>query len=209
MACRGTMAGVMQRRRCAAVAALAALGLAGCGGSPEESAGKSPTAGASTRAPLTDASGAAAGTVVVTFSDRDTTFTIEATKLPPGLHGLHVHKVGRCEASSADPANPSTTGPFLSAGAHLAAEGQQHGAHDGDLPTLLVGENGTARLAITSDRLTRATVLDTDGSALVVHAMADNLANIPTRYAESGPDDMTRKTGDSGPRIACAVLTGP
>ena len=144
----------------------------------------------------------------MTVGDHETTLTIQATKLPPGLHGLHVHKVGRCEAPSADPANPATTGPFLSAGGHLSAEGQSHGSHDGDLPTLLVGENGAARLVITSDRLTRATVLDTDGSALVVHALPDNLANIPTRYAEDGPDDMTRRTGDSGARIACAVLTG-
>jgi len=198
----------MHRRRCAALVALAVLGLAGCGGSPETSTVKSSTTAAGTRAALRDATGADVGTVVVTFSDRDTTLTIEATKLPPGLHGLHVHKVGRCEAPSADPANPATAGPFLSAGAHLAVEGQSHGSHNGDLPTLLVGANNTARLAITSERLTRATVLDTDGSALVVHAMPDNLANIPTRYAEDGPDDMTRKTGDSGARIACAVLTG-
>jgi Cu-Zn family superoxide dismutase len=144
----------------------------------------------------------------VTVGDQETTLTIEATQLPPGLHGLHVHKVGQCQAPSADPANPATTGPFLSAGGHLAAEGQSHGSHDGDLPTLLVGENGDARLRITSDRLTRATVLDTDGSALVIHALPDNLANIPTRYSADGPDDMTLKTGDSGARIACAVLTG-
>ena len=192
---------------CAAVASLS-LALLGCGGSsPPTSAGSSTVADRITSR-LSEASGTDNGTVTVTFGSGVTTLTIEATHLPPGLHGLHVHKVGRCEASSADPAHPGTTGSFLSAGGHLATPGQLHGEHNGDLPGLLVAADGTGRLVLTSDHLTRRDVLDANGSAVVIHAMRDNLANIPPRYAPGGADEMTKKTGDSGARIACAVLRG-
>jgi Cu-Zn family superoxide dismutase len=190
---------------------LIVVGLSGCGGAPKTaSPGSSTPATAADQmaAPLLGVSGTQYGTVTVSFGGGATTLTIEGTHMPPGLHGLHVHKIGSCEASSADPAKPGTTGPFLSAGAHLAAPGQFHGEHNGDLPGLLVGADGTARLVTSSDRLTRANVLDADGSAVVVHAMRDNLANIPPRYAPGGADEMTKKTGDSGTRIACAVLKG-
>ena len=56
--------------------------------------------------------------------------------MPPGFHGLHLHAVGKCEPNSADPANPGTTGNFLSAGGHLAGGGAAHPEHAGDLPSL-------------------------------------------------------------------------
>ena len=41
----------------------------------------------------------------------------------------------------------------------------------------------------------------------LVHAGPDNYANIPTRYAAGGADAETKKAGDAGARIACAVIT--
>ena len=57
--------------------------------------------------------------------------------------------------------------------------------------------------------------MDADGSAIVVHASPDNLANIPSRYHSHTPDassttfgadTSTIGTGDSGDRIACGVV---
>jgi Cu-Zn family superoxide dismutase len=38
----------------------------------------------------------------------------------------------------------------------------------------------------------------------MVHAGADNFANIPDRYGE--PDQTTLNTGDAGGRAACGVV---
>ena len=50
-----------------------------------------------------------------------------------------------------------------------------------------------------------AELFDGDGSALIVHALPDNYANIPSRYA-AAPDAMTLSTGDAGGRLACGVI---
>jgi superoxide dismutase, Cu-Zn family len=112
--------------------------------------------------------------------------------LKPGFHGFHVHAVGACEGPA-----------FKSAMGHLKHAGQAHGGHDGDLPSLLVKRNGTATLRATTDRFTLNDLRDRDGSAVMVHAGADNYANIPPRYAPNGPDQETLDTGDSGDRVAC------
>ncbi len=189
-----------------AVAVTAALAACGTADDPTL-AGDDAAAAKAVSFPLKDAAGTDKGTVEVAFTDDGASLTVTATGLPPGLHGMHVHKTGRCEADSADPAKPQTKGAFLSAAGHLAEEGQSHGAHDGDLPSLLVREDGTATLSVASDRLTREAVLDADGSALMVHADRDNFANVPERYAPM-LDETTTKTGDAGKRIACAQLSG-
>jgi len=58
-----------------------------------------------------------------------------------------------------------------------------------------------------TDRFGIDTLRDTDGSAVMIHAGADNHGNIPTRYAPDGPDQVTRDTGDSGARIACGPVS--
>ena len=191
----------MPRLRTAALTLLTATMLAACGGNDPEAAGEGMTA------PLVDATGTEKGTVTIAFDDVAATVTVKAAGLAPGLHGLHVHKTGVCQPDSADPAKPETKGAFLSAEGHLAKEGQSHGDHDGDLPSLLVQEDGSAELVATSDRLTRADVLDDDGSAIMIHEMPDNFGNVPERYTPT-LDDTTKKTGDAGSRVACAVLEG-
>jgi superoxide dismutase, Cu-Zn family len=79
-----------------------------------------------------------------------------------------------------------------------------HGAHAGDLPSLLVTEDGEATLATATDRFSIADLRDADGSAVMVHSGADNFANIPARYG--GPDQETLSTGDAGSRLACGVV---
>lgn len=128
------------------------------------------------------------------------------TEAIPEFHGFHIHAIGQC-----DPNAPG--GPFMSAGGHLAHAGQTHGAHAGDLPSLLVMEDGTARLEFVTDRFELSDVKDDDGSAVMVHAGRDNFANIPERYVSTtsgqpGPDAATLATGDAGGRYACGVVEG-
>jgi Cu-Zn family superoxide dismutase len=123
--------------------------------------------------------------------------------LGEGFHGFHVHTVGKCET------------PFTTAGAHLNPAGVAHGAHQGDMPPLQVGKGGTTWVEFQTDRFTVDDLMDADGSAVIVHASPDNLANIPPRYHSHTPDASsttfgadasTTGTGDSGDRIACGVV---
>ncbi len=163
-----------------------------------------PSPGAGT--PLLDAQGRTVGAVATEQTDQGLAFRITATGMEPGFHGLHLHQIGKCEPNSPDPSDPSKTGAFLSSGGHLG-DGD-HPNHSGDLPSLLVGQDGSGSLTVVSQRLTREQLADGDGTALVVHAGPDNYANIPTRYASAGPDDETKKAGDAGGRVACAVVGG-
>lgn len=134
--------------------------------------------------------------------------TVGVTNLPAGFHGFHVHAKGVCDAQSKD---PDTGSPFFSAGGHLDLGSQPHDRHTGDLPNLLVGADGTATASSVTDRFQVSQLFDGDGSAIMIHDLADNYANIPDRYrnaaGEAGPDAETLKAGDSGSRIACGVIT--
>jgi superoxide dismutase, Cu-Zn family len=144
--------------------------------------------------PLVNASGQTIGTVRAWQTAGGVTFRVDATGLPHGLHGIHVHSVGRC-----DPPD------FASAGAHWNAAGRHHGfnnpqgPHAGDLPNVEVAANGVLGQAVTlpGAALTgtpgvSGVLLDADGAALVIHAGADDYATDPS--------------GNSGARIACAVI---
>jgi Cu-Zn family superoxide dismutase len=116
-----------------------------------------------------------------------------------GFHGFHVHETGVCEP------------PFESAGGHLAAAGEPHPDHIGDLPVLQVGAGGRSYQVTTTDRFSVGDLFDADGSAVIVHADPDNYSNIPERYTSSlsgepGPDAETLAAGDSGDRVACGVV---
>jgi Cu-Zn family superoxide dismutase len=74
-----------------------------------------------------------------------------------------------------------------------------------------VNQDGSAELRFTTDRFTLRELFDADGSAIIVHADRDNLANIPERYHSHtedvfGPDSATLATGDAGARFACGVV---
>lgn len=116
---------------------------------------------------------------------------VQVDGLTAGRHGIHLHAIGSC------------VGPaFTSAGGHHNPLGARHGldnpagAHAGDLPNLEVNIVGRGRIQAVSDRATLSlgstTLLDGDGSAIIIHA---------------GPDDqMTDPTGNSGARVACGVI---
>lgn len=143
-------------------------------------------------AELKNAKGETVGTANVWEDADGVRIAAQVRGIPPGKHGTHIHAVGKC-----DPAD------FMSAGGHFNPEGKKHGLkspagpHAGDLPNLEVGMDGTGRLEYVNKRVTLgagpASLFGAAGSALVIHANAD--------------DDMTDPTGNSGGRIACGVIT--
>ena len=164
--------------------------------------------GTTASAPLRDVNGAEMGTVkvVASQSSAQVIVRVRAPAAFAGFHGFHIHSKGVCDPAAVDPA-AGTVVPFFSAGGHLGGtQGQLHAGHDGDMPSLLVTENGTAQLRFKTDRLTLAKIFDADGSAVIVHAGPDNFANIPTRYSPTGPDAATLNTGDAGARAFCGVI---
>lgn len=139
------------------------------------------------------------------------TVTVETTAggiLAPGFHGLHIHSVGKCEADSVAPSG-GAPGNFNSAGGHLQVPGHTGHPASGDLTSLEVRSDGSAKLVTTTNAFTKADLSGPEGSALIIHEGADNFANIPPRYSvdgKPGPDEQTMSTGDAGKRVACAVL---
>jgi Cu-Zn family superoxide dismutase len=165
--------------------------------------------GATLHAVVRNVSNAQIGTIVIQAT-RDGKLIIagRVTGLTPGFHGFHIHAVGLCNPAATDPTGAPV--PFFTAGGHLNPGGAGHGNHAGDLPVLLVARDGTARAVTETTSVTVAQILDADGSAFIVHAGPDNLANIPARYSAAGvpgPDAATLGTGDSGGRVACGVIT--
>jgi Cu-Zn family superoxide dismutase len=144
---------------------------------------------------INDGSGNAIGTAKFTQVSDGVMVSVSVSDLTPGFHGFHVHATGDC------------TGPsFTSAGGHYDPDTVGHQHHAGDMPVLLVNDDGTAEARFVTDRFTLSELDDADGSALIIHSGPDNYANIPTRYSASGPDATTLATGDAGTRVGCGII---
>lgn len=167
---------------------------------------------------LKNATGAEVGTVrFLPTEDGKVRVRVVAADLTPGFHGYHVHTTGICDAAAMDASgNPS---PFFTAGGHFNPDATAtHGAHAGDMSPLLVAADGTAFLKFKTDRFTTAALMDSDRSAVIVHAGPDNLAHVPGTSATGGDryhshvddvfgaDTLTKATGDAGARFACGVI---
>ena len=120
--------------------------------------------------------------------------TLKATGLKPGLHGVHLHAVGKCEA------------PFTSAGGHFdpgpasnTDPDANHPFHMGDIPNLRVGADGSGTLQARTTRVSLSdgplSLFDQDGSAVIVHANPDQGITGAPKSGVSG-----------GPRVACGVI---
>lgn len=141
-------------------------------------------------AALADSSGRAVGQARLQQTPNGVLMLLELRNATPGVHALHIHDMGRCDRPS-----------FDSAGDHLAFAGQQHGlfnidAHAGDLPNIHVPT--TTQLSVeylipevTVDPGPRS-LLDSNGSALVIHADKDDYASQPA--------------GAAGDRLACGRI---
>ena len=119
---------------------------------------------------------------------------VDASALPAGPHGIHFHAAGICEGPK-----------FTTASSHFNPGAKKHGLasaegpHAGDLPQVDSATVSQGYYTVTTDRISltvgATSIFDADGTALVVHAVAD--------------DQVTDPTGNSGDRIACAVLAAP
>ncbi|KQM75667.1 hypothetical protein ASE76_07055 [Xylophilus sp. Leaf220] len=108
--------------------------------------------------------------------------------LPPRTeHGFHIHALGDCGDDG------------MAAGGHFDPQSLRHGrfgdpgVHAGELPSLHADSTGTATFSIESRAISLGSgPTGVIGRALVVHRDRD--------------DFRTQPAGDSGPRIACAVI---
>jgi len=173
----------MNKAGAAGIVLLAGCALvAGCAslssGGPQASAYLQPTRGNSV-----------SGTVSFTQTGDKVRMVAEVSGLKPGSeHGFHIHEVGDC-----------SSGDGMSAKGHFNPTGKPHGHytgaehHAGDLPPLKADAQGRARVEADLEGISvtpgPASIV---GRGLIVHA---------------APDDFkTQPTGNSGARIACAVI---
>ncbi len=116
--------------------------------------------------------------------------------LTPGKHAVHIHEKANCDCDD-----------FKCAGGHFdpgpsgnTDPDANHGFHAGDLPQLMVDEDGNGRLEALTTRVTLSpgpvSIIDTpEGTSLMIHANAD-----PHTPGESG-------SGHSGgPRLSCGPI---
>jgi Cu-Zn family superoxide dismutase len=141
-----------------------------------------------TSAPLLGSAGQQIGTVRMWETPGAVSFRVEANGLSVGRKGLHVHAVGRCDAPAF-----TTAGPHWNPATRKHGLSNPEGPHAGDLPNVPVAANGTLRETVVLSGASLTALGDTDGSALVLHAKED--------------DNVTDPSGNSGDRIACAVLS--
>ena len=170
-------------------AGILSLVVAGC--APALQAGAT---AAGTPVRLLDAQGRNVGSAVFSSAPNGVRINVNVVGLPPGVHGIHIHETGRCDAPA-----------FTTAGGHLNPTAREHGLenpqgpHAGDLPNLTVGADGRGEAEMVNTRVTLTpgtnSIFRPGGTALVIHATAD--------------DQRTSPSGNSGARIACGVIQEP
>jgi superoxide dismutase, Cu-Zn family len=127
---------------------------------------------------------------------RIVTIRLNVKGLKPGLHGVHLHAIGKCEA----PAFTAAGGHFDPGPAGNTDPDANHPFHMGDIPNVDVGKDGSGTLYAMTSRVTLSdgplSVFDADGTAIIVHANPDQGITGAPKSGVSG-----------GPRAACGVLT--
>lgn len=142
-------------------------------------------------AELRDPQGTAVGTAEFVEGSGGVAINANITGgVEPGEHGIHIHETG------------ALTPSFEAAGDHFNPTDNNHGfenpngPHAGDLENIVVGADGAVSYSTVNERVTLSggpnSLLDGDGSALVIHAMPDDYATDPS--------------GDSGDRVAAGVI---
>ena len=146
------------------------------------------TAQAPTTVDLKDGAGKAIGKATLVDAPKGVLLKVEVKGLAPGWHGLHFHEKADCSKSD-----------FTSAGGHTHGGGDRvHGLlnpkanETGDLPNIYIAADGTGSTEVFSSLTTLAALKDADGSAVLIHAGAD--------------DHQTQPIGGAGARVACGEV---
>ncbi len=145
------------------------------------------------KAELHDGQGASVGTAEFSSAAKGVSIQLNLTGLPPGVHGIHIHAVAKCEGPA-----------FTTAGGHLNPDMKHHGLdnpdgpHAGDMPNITVAADGTVKATVVAPGITMAmgddphSIFSNGGTAIVIHAMTD--------------DQKSDPAGMAGARIACGVI---
>ena len=154
-------------------------------------AGDAVTSPGVARAVFLNTKGDSIGTATLTETPNGVLIRADITDLPAGPHGFHIHQTGACDPE----------GGFESAGGHFNPDDSQHGfmveegPHAGDMANQTVAADGKLIVELVNEKVAfegDASLFDDDGSAIVIHATAD--------------DHRSQPSGAAGDRIACGVI---
>lgn len=146
-------------------------------------------------ADIVNVKGETIGLISLTEAPAGVIIHVKAQGLPAGAKAIHIHSVGDCSDHDKN---------FAASKGHVNVAGKKHGLmnpegpDNGDLPNLFVHADGTVEaefyttLVSLGESKDRASLLDADGSAFVIH--------------ENRDDFITQPIGGAGTRIACAVI---
>jgi Cu-Zn family superoxide dismutase len=140
---------------------------------------------------MKDAQGKSVGSASIRPAGAGVEIKLNLNHLPPGEHALHVHQNAQCDAPD-----------FKSAGPHFNPDGKKHGLenpdghHAGDMANFTAGAKGEVKLTILNNEVNFGddshSLFSNGGTALVIHAKADDMKTDPS--------------GNAGDRIACGVI---
>jgi superoxide dismutase, Cu-Zn family len=138
--------------------------------------------------------------------------TVRFPGIRSGFHGYHIHandNPANGDGCIADPAQPANT-HFVSADGHWNPTAATHGEHAGDMPNVMVRDDGSSALSFINDIHPLSDIV---GRAVILHEGVDNHGNVPVgaeanQYMPNSPDatTLTDNTGNAGNRIACGII---